>query len=140
MKEMNDDELQTWLDAQFQTGEKPPGQETEEEAVQLYRQIFEELSTKPPANLSYGFSTAVVRQIQQKEVVRKEHRAYVVFGCCLLLMPLVALAMQAVFRNNDLVQTFRAIDAIKFPAMFVVLLLGLIQWADYRFVKRKLNS
>ena len=140
MKDMNDDELQAWLESQFQAGEKPPGPETEEDAVQLYRQIFEELSTKPPASLSYGFSSAVVRKIQQKEVIRKERRAYVVFGCCLLLMPLVALAMQAVFRNTDLAQTFRAINAIKFPALFVVLLLSLIQWADYRFVKRKLNS
>ncbi|GAB3900189.1 hypothetical protein GCM10028803_22610 [Larkinella knui] len=138
MKEENDDELQAWLDEQNRLGQKPLSPETDEK-LRLYQQIFDELSTEPPVGLSYGFSAAVVRQIQKSDVVRRERRAYAVLGFCLLLMPLAALAMQAVFRNPDLMETFRALDVVKFPALFILLLLVLIQWADRRFVKRKLN-
>jgi hypothetical protein len=139
MKEMNDEELQAWLDAQFRVGSKLPEPETDDEAVRLYEQIFRELSVKPDVDLSYGFSAAVVRQIQQKEAAAKERKAYILFAVCLLLMPLVALAFQAVFRIDDLKETLHALGYIKFPALFVILLLAMIQWADRRFVKRKLN-
>ncbi|GAB3935928.1 hypothetical protein [Larkinella terrae] len=140
MNESNDDELQEWLDALNRSGRKPAEAEPQDEAVRLYQQLFEELSVEPSLGLSYGFSASVVRQIQLKEARRQERQALVWMGLCLLLLPLAVLGMQAVYRVDDLIATFRALDVIKFPALFVIVLLSLIQWADRRFVRRKMIS
>ena len=138
MKPWSDDELQAWLEHPNRPGEKPP--ESEGETVRMYRQLFDELASEPPLDVRYGFSARVVLTLQKAEVARRERRAYGLLGLCLLLMPLVALGWQAVFQFRDFSATVQALDAIKYPALFVLFLLALIQWADRRFVKRNVNN
>ncbi|RRB07384.1 hypothetical protein [Larkinella rosea] len=140
MNDISDDDLQEWLDASNRSNRKPGKSEPEDEAVRLYQQLYDELSVEPVVGLSYGFSVSVVRQIQVKETCRRERQAYIWVGLCLFLMLIVVLSIQAVYRVNGLIETLRALDDIKFPVLFISALLSLIQWADRRFVKRKLSS
>ncbi|MGA0556635.1 hypothetical protein ACO2Q8_08290 [Larkinella sp. VNQ87] len=137
MNEEQDYEIQKQLEQQFRQRKRPPRPQTGAETEKLYHQLFEALSDELPGGLPYGFSAKVIRHIQRQNVICWERRAYGLIALCLLLVPLAALAMQAVFRPDDLSKTLRALNSVKGLVLFGLLLMGLIQWADRRFVKKK---
>lgn len=134
MKPLSDEEIQAMVEAMRLEGKVTP---EEDESVQAYKQLFDELAAEPSLDLSFGFSRNVVRQIQQQEATRHQTKAYLIFGLTLVLMLSLAFGFQAVRSVNDSTETWQALSYIKWPALFVVALFGLIQWADYRFVKAR---
>lgn len=134
MNHLSDQEIQAMVDAMRQAGNTP---QNEDESFQTYEQLFDELTAEPPLDLSYGFSRKVIHQIQQQETARYQTKAYVVFGLTLAFILSLAFGFQAVRSANDFAATWEALAHIKWPVLFIVVLVGLIQWADYRFVKLK---
>ena len=134
MKPLSDDEIQAMVEAMGQEGKLAT---EEDESVQAYKQLFGELANEPALDLSFGFSRNVVRQIQQREAAQYQTKAYLIFGLTLVLMLSFAFGFQAIRSVNDSTETWQALMYIKWPALFVVALFALIQWADYRFVRAK---
>jgi hypothetical protein len=137
MKPLSDEEIQAMVEALHRTGESPVD---DDESTKLYKQLFDELATEPPVDLPLGFSKNVVRLIQQQQAARHQKKAYLVFGFVSLLMLGVAFTFQALQSANDSAETRQALSHIKWPVLFLVALVSLIQWADHRFVKSKRTS
>jgi Na+/glutamate symporter len=86
MKEMNDDELQQWLDG------KPTiyGNVSPNDDAEAYRNLFEALDKEPEKGLSYNFAVKVARKITAEQKRNNELKLNLI--AVAIIMALVALA------------------------------------------------
>ncbi|GAB3496585.1 hypothetical protein GCM10027341_15590 [Spirosoma knui] len=133
---LTDQQIQELLDSQRHAPTSVRSQ-ADDEAVDTYRALFDELSTEPAYDLSYAFSANVVRQIQQQTIARIERKAMVLYGLCSL--GLVGCAASLVFfvDQESLVLLKQLLVRFWLPLLLTGGGLSLIQWLDYRFVKAK---
>ncbi|WP_128546878.1 hypothetical protein [Larkinella soli] len=136
LENRSDEEWQAWFEGL--NGTPPFAPDPDDESFRLYRQLFDALATEPATGLSYGFSARVVRRIQEQDLARQERRAYGYVAAGILLMIGAALGLQAIFGRDDFRETLRAVFHYRYPVLFALGLLMLIQWADRRLVKRKI--
>lgn len=128
MKEMNDDELQQWLEEQ-NTGAEPNDLQAD---MRAYRNLFELLAEEPADSLPYGFSRKVAARIQGE---KKRER---IFGPYVLMLLIFAVLLAAIYALT-LVYSPKSIQGLlSFKWIFILCpaVFMLIQHLDQKLIKR----
>lgn len=137
MNPLTDQQLQELLDAQFRQHNNTPPPDIANGDFGLYQHLFEALATEPPQTvLPYSFAANVTRQIQKKELARSERRTWVLYGLSLLLLPAVTVGILILAPGYPIHKLMETGSRFGLPALLVLAGFGLVQWADYRLIKR----
>jgi hypothetical protein len=130
MKEMNDDELQQWLERKPQL----PDNASPDKDEKAYRALFEALDKEPEKGLPYDFSAKVVRHIQA-ETKRSNDLKFTLIAAALFIVAIAAACFVLSVSNPT-----QESSLLKFK--WVLLLLPIvfiaIQYFDQRLIKGKL--
>jgi hypothetical protein len=132
MNEMNEEELQQWLDAKKQL---PAGNPLSDDA-KVYRALFEALGEEPGGGLPYDFAAKTARHIQASEK-RSNELKYNVAAALIFVVALAVVYGLLVFFIPDqapVLLKYRWI-LLLFPIAFIV-----IQYFDQKLVKVKIFS
>ncbi|GAB4037206.1 hypothetical protein [Spirosoma gilvum] len=141
MNSLTDQQLQELLDAQFRRRDKTTPLPADEEDVRIYQRLFEELASEPPQlSLSYSFAANVTRQIQKQALDRSERRTFVLYGLSVLFLIGAAIGVLTAASDHAVRELTGTFARLGLPMLLTLLGLGLIQWADYRLVKRERTS
>jgi len=130
MKEMNDDELQQWLDSKPQL----PADGRSGKDEKAYRTLFEALGSEPEKGLPYDFSAKVTRHIQTE--ARRSNDLKFNIIAALLFVAAVAIVCFALSVWNpkqapELLKYKWAL--LLFPVVFVT-----IQYFDQKLIRERI--
>ncbi|WP_080057111.1 hypothetical protein [Spirosoma aerolatum] len=137
MNQLNDQQLQELLDAQFRNHDNSTPIHTDDREFRLYQWLFEELSSEPPQTaLSYSFAITTTRLIQKQELARTERRAFVLYSLGVLVGVGIAIGLLTMAPDNALSELANTFSRFGLSMLLILVGFGLIQWADYRLIKR----
>jgi hypothetical protein len=130
MKEMNDEELQQWLQ-----GNPPlsPGDILNKDA-EAYRALFETLEQEPAGGLPYDFAARVTRHIKATEKRTNELKYNIVAFFIFLAVVAALAAFLAVFapKQAPVLLKYKWV-LILFPVVFIA-----IQYFDQKLIKTRI--
>jgi hypothetical protein len=132
MNEMNEEELQQWLDEKKQL---PAGNALSDDA-KVYRALFEALGGEPAGGLPFDFAVKVARHIQAIETRSSELKYNAVAGLIFIVALGVVYGLLAFFTPDQapVLLKYKWI-LLLFPIAFIV-----IQYFDQKLVKVKIFS
>ncbi|UFH52889.1 hypothetical protein [Spirosoma sp. KNUC1025] len=137
MNKLTDQQIQQWLQMQRRSGEKRTETGSDETEFELYNRLFDELAAEPAnTTLPYLFAANVTRQIQQQVITRNETRVFVLYGATILFIFLITGLILFAAHREALTAFELGLSRLAMPLFLLVMSIILIQWADYRFVKR----
>jgi ABC-type maltose transport system permease subunit len=130
MNEMNDEELQQWLEGKPQL----PGDASLGKDAKAYHTLFEALGREPEKGLPYDFSAKVVRSVQAETKRSNDLK----FNIIAAVLSIVAIAI-ACFALSILNPTQES-TLLKFKWVLLLLPVAFIaiQYFDQKLVKEKL--
>ena len=130
MKEMNDDELQQWLERNAQL----PDDASIDKNARAYQTLFEALDKQPEKGLPYDFSAKVVRHVQA-ETKRSNDFKFTLIAATLFIVAIVAagfaLSVSSPAQESSLLK-FKWI-LLLLPIVFIA-----IQYFDQKLIREKL--
>jgi hypothetical protein len=127
MTEMNDDELQQWLE----NGIGETNGIFAPEDAGAYRQLFELLDKEPEAGLPYDFSARVMNAVKADRKHRVDFKWSLLALAIFIITAFVVYELFSVYNpaTLPLLKTYKWI-AVVIPVAFIA-----IQWLDQRLVK-----
>lgn len=128
MKELNDDELQQWLEG----GKTPPAGESDD--IKAYNALFDLLKAEPEDGLPYDFSAKVIRSVET-QTQRKSEFKYNLLAAIIFIVILVSAWFSVNIYNPQL---SAALLPYKWLLLSAPLIFIIIQYLDQRLIKRKL--
>ncbi|WP_338876521.1 hypothetical protein WBJ53_12815 [Spirosoma sp. SC4-14] len=136
MDKRTDSQLQEWLDKQVRAKQRTESLNESDEDFLLYKRLFTELSNEPAHSLSHSFAPNVIRQIQQRSLARREARLFLFYGLGLSLTLILTGSILFAAQNEALTALQQAFSRLGIPILFGLLLVALIQGADYYLLNR----
>lgn len=130
MKEMNDDELQQWLEHKTQL----PDDASLNKDANAYRSLFEALGKEAEEGLPYDFSAKVVRKIQT-ETKRGTDLKFTLIAATLFIIAIAA-ACFALSVSNPAQES--SLLKLKWALLLLPIVFVAIQYFDQRLVRGKL--
>jgi hypothetical protein len=130
MKEMNDEELQQWLENKNQL----PADRALNKDANAYRALFEALGEEPASDLPYNFAAKVTRHIQANEK-RSGELQYNLVAALIFIVALAGIYGLLAFFTPDQASSLLKYKWILllFPLAFIA-----IQYFDQRLVKARM--
>lgn len=128
MKELNDDELQQWLEGRKNVPAGAPGD------MRAYKTLFDLLQTEPEGELPYNFSAKVARAVEM-QAKRKIELKYNVLAACVFVLVLFAGYLSIRIYNPTLSAELVPYKWLGLVAPFLFIA---IQYLDQQLVKKKL--
>lgn len=130
MKEMNDDELQQWLEHKPQL----PDNASANKDTKAYHALFEALGKEPEKGLPYDFSAKVMRNIQA-ETKRGTDLKFTLIAAALFIVAIAA-ACFALSVSNPTQES--SLLKLKWALLLLPIVFIAIQYFDQRLVREKL--
>ena len=126
MKEMNDDELQQWLDGKPSIHRKVPLNDDAE----AYRNLFEALDKEPESGLSYNFAAKVARKITIEQKKNNELKLNIIVAAIFIAVISTAFGLLTVFAKVTITGLPYKWLLICIPVIFIA-----IQYFDQKLIK-----
>lgn len=134
MKVWSDEEIQKMLE-QGESWNDTDLSAAQKEDLEAYKMLFEDLKREPAGNLPYNFSKNVVLQLQNQTNRTSNFKFYLLL--VILLVAGSAMFYLLLLYNDDQIipPIFHAIISYKWPLLFCLSSVFIIQYLDYKLVK-----
>jgi len=130
MKEMNDDELQQWLDGKPQLS----GDHRLNKDASAYRTLFEALNAEPEKGLPYDFSAKVTRQVAVESKRSNELKSNVIAAALFMAVIAIICIGMALWNPKQAPELLKfKWVLLLFPIIFIA-----IQYFDQKLVREKI--
>jgi hypothetical protein len=137
MDKLTDQQLQELLEIQRRNPSDSAQLNADHEDVLFYNRLFDELANEPSgAYVSYSFAPTVIREIQQNALSQSEFKTFVVYGVGTLISLITTGFILFLLQKEALTLLLQALGKFGLPVLVTVAGFGIIQWADYRLLKR----
>ena len=108
--------------------------------LKAYQTVFDTLNQRPSAGLPYKFSSSVIGEIQRRQVAKNQFKAQLMVplfvGIGLLLCYLGLYKADPHYGKTFL----QLADSYKWAIIFAVLVFFIIEFLDFKFVKKKYQA